>query len=128
MGNGTDLVIETMRPDPMWDEAAHAESVEVLSDSALHFHVWGADWCGDCRSLLPKLGAALAAAEVPAERLSVYPVTKRSDGSKAGPEVDAYGVELIPTVVIERGGTEVARVVEDAPQSLAAALADQLES
>ena len=100
----------------------------MLSDPALHFSVWGADWCGDCRSRLPKLGAALAAAEVPPERLSVYPVTKQSDGSKAGPEVDTYGIELIPTVVIERAGAEVARVVEDAPESLAAALADQLRS
>jgi thiol-disulfide isomerase/thioredoxin len=119
-------VLETMRPDPMWDATAHAETVAALAAPDLHFHVWGADWCGDCRRQLPRFAAALAAAAVPPARLSIYSVTKGSDGTKAGPQVDAYGIELIPTVVIERDGVEVARVVEDAPRSLAAALADQL--
>ncbi|PNW65218.1 UNVERIFIED_CONTAM: thioredoxin [Euhalothece sp. KZN 001] len=126
MSHQADPILETMRPDPMWDATAHAETVTALSGAGLHFHVWGADWCGDCRRQLPQLAAALAAAGVPAARLSIYPVTKQPDGSKVGPQVDAYGIELIPTVVIERDGVEVARVVEDAPRSLAAALADQL--
>jgi thiol-disulfide isomerase/thioredoxin len=126
MSHPADPVLETMRPDPVWDAAAHTATVTSLSDPALHFHVWGADWCGDCRGQLPQFAAALAAAAVPDERVSIHPVTKQPDGSKAGPEVDAYEVELIPTVVVERDGVEVARVVEDAPTSLAAALADQL--
>ena len=126
MTHPADPVLETMRPDPMWDAAAHAPVVAALSEPDLHFHVWGADWCGDCRGQLPQLAAALAAAAVPAERLSIHPVTKDADGSKAGTQVDAYAVERIPTVVVERQGEEVARVVEEAPTSIAAALADQL--
>ena len=90
------------------------------------FKVWGGDWCTDCRAQLPDFGAALDAAAVPDERVEHYPVEKLDDGSKAGPGVDEYGIEFIPTVVVERDGEEVARFVEDADIPIAVALADQL--
>jgi thiol-disulfide isomerase/thioredoxin len=120
--------LTTMEPDPVWDAEAYAYTVETLSafaDTAV-FRVWGGDWCKDCRSQLPEFGAALEAAGVPAERIEHYPTEKLDDGSKTGPGVEAYGIEYIPTVVVEVDGEEVARFVESADVPIAVSLADEL--
>lgn len=119
-----------MRPDPAWDATAHRDTVDALAalpDSTV-FKVWGGDWCVDCRSQLPQFGAALDAAAVPDDRVEHYPVEKAEDGSKVGPAVDEYGIERIPTVVVEIDGEEVARFVEEADRPVAVTLADQLSS
>jgi thiol-disulfide isomerase/thioredoxin len=123
--------LATMEPDPVWDEDAYADTVDVLAANAdaYVYHVWGGDWCKDCRSQLPEFGAALDAAGVPDENVVHYPTEKEDDGSKTGPGVDAYGIEYIPTVVVEDGsGTEIARFVESAEVPVAVALADQLDA
>lgn len=75
---------------------------------------------------MPGFGAALAAAGVPDDRIESYPVTKGPDG-KAGELVGEYGIELIPTVVVESpDGEELARFVEDADVSIAEFLARDL--
>jgi thiol-disulfide isomerase/thioredoxin len=118
--------LETMQPNPAWDAASYPEVVETLGGAGLVFKVWGGDWCKDCRRQLPDFGAALAAADVPEERIEHYPVEKREDGSKTGPRVDEYGIERIPTVVVERDGAELARFVETADVPIAVYLADRL--
>lgn len=120
------MALDTMEPDPAWDPAAHAETVEALGREGLSFRVWGGDWCSDCRRQLPAFAAALEAAGVSDDAVAEYPVEKRDDGSKVGPEVEAYGIERIPTVVVEHGGREVARFVEDEPIPIAAYLAERL--
>jgi len=119
------MSLSTMEPNPVWDEAANESTVETLSSVAddLTVRVWGADWCGDCRAVLPDFGAALAAAGVPDEQVLVYPV----DREKQGELTDEYGVEYIPTIVLEIAGEEVARFVEAEPVGAAVYLADQLE-
>jgi hypothetical protein len=53
-------------------------------------------------------------------------VTKGPDG-KEGELVDEYGIELIPTVVVESSeGDELARFVEDEEVSIAEFLAERL--
>ena len=118
--------LETMRPNPAWSADAHEDTVETLSEDGLVFRVWGGDCCGDCRGQLPDFGAALDAAGVPEDRVHHYPVDKNADGSKAGPKVEAYGIELIPTVVAERDGEEVGRYVEDERAPIAVYLAEML--
>jgi thiol-disulfide isomerase/thioredoxin len=118
-------VLETMRPDAT-DETPDPAVTDALGAPDLTFRVWGGDWCGDCRARLPAFAAALAAADVPAERIHEYPVETAPDGTKTGPKVEAYGVERIPTVVVERDGAEVARFVESADRSVAASLAARL--
>ena len=118
--------LETMEPNPVWDADSYADVVEALGADGLTFKVWGGDWCGDCRGQLPDFAAALDAAGVPDDRIEHYPVEKAEDGSKVGPGVDEYGVELIPTVVVERDGEEVARFVEEEPVGVAQYLADEL--
>jgi thiol-disulfide isomerase/thioredoxin len=120
-----------MDPDPVFDEEAFADTVETLAEhDDLRYLVWGGDWCGDCRSQLPQFGAALAAAGVSDDRIEEYPTEKADDGSKTGPRVAEYGIEYIPTVVVERdtddGVEEVARFVEEEPVPIPVYLAEQI--
>jgi thiol-disulfide isomerase/thioredoxin len=118
------MSLETMTPDPVWDGDAHEDTVETLADlssEATTIHVWGGDWCGDCRSELPELAAALEAAGLLAAVVE-HPV----DQQKEGELTDEYGVEYIPTVVVERDGEELARFVESEPVPAAVHLADQV--
>ncbi|WP_251343891.1 thioredoxin family protein [Haloplanus halophilus] len=114
------MSMETMQPTAEWD--GDADVREALGRDGLTYKVWGADWCGDCREQLPAFAAALDAAGVPADRIEQYPV----DDDKRGEGVDEYGVEFIPTVVVERDGAEIARFVEEEPVSIAEYLADRL--
>ncbi|WP_255149538.1 thioredoxin [Halorarius halobius] len=122
--------LETMRPNPAWDAPSYEESVETLAalPDSTTYKVWGGDWCKDCRKQLPDFGAALEAAGVPDERIEHYPVEKDDDGSKVGPRVAAYDIELIPTVVVEIDGEEVVRFVEEEDRPIAVWLAERLES
>jgi thiol-disulfide isomerase/thioredoxin len=123
--------LTTMEPDPVWDADSYEETVETLRDLGddVVFKVWGGDWCKDCRAQLPAFGAALEAADVPEDRIEHYPTEKEDDGSKTGPGVEEYGIEYIPTVVVEdvETGEELARFVEEAEVPIAVALADELE-
>jgi thioredoxin 1 len=121
--------LETMEPDPTFDEEAFGDAVaafEAVADDVV-VRVWGGDWCSDCRAVLPGFGAALAAAGVPAEHILTYPTEKLDDGSKTGPLVEEYDIEYIPTIVVERrDGEELARFVEEEPVPPAVYLADRL--
>jgi thiol-disulfide isomerase/thioredoxin len=116
--------METTEPNPTWDAAAHSEVVDAIEAGVgeVTYHVWGADWCGDCRAALPDFFAALEAAGVPDEEVEVYEV----DRDKEGPNVEAYDVSLIPTVVVERDGEEVARFEESENRPAAKYVADGL--
>ncbi|MFC7007520.1 thioredoxin family protein [Halalkalicoccus salilacus] len=122
------MTLETMEPNPTWDPVAHEATLKPFEERAdeLTIHVWGADWCGDCRAVLPDFAAALEAADVPEESIHEYEVEKLDDGSKEGPKVEEYGIEYIPTIVVERAGEEVARFVEKEPIPVAEFLAEQL--
>jgi len=124
------MQLSTMDADPAWDADAHAETVDIWAAAAdnVTVKVWGGDWCKDCQRQLPEFGAALQAAGIPDERIEHYPVEKADDGSKTGPNVEAYDIEFIPTVVVEREGEELARFVEDADEPIAVWLADRLEA
>jgi len=123
------MSLETMDPNPVWTEEAYAETVDILAavKDEVTYKVWGGDWCTDCRSQLPDFGAALDAADVPDHRVEEYAVEKEDDGSKAGPLVEEYDVELIPTVVVERDGEEIARFVEEEPVPISVYLGRELE-
>jgi thiol-disulfide isomerase/thioredoxin len=122
------MTLETMQPTPTFDPDAHADTVETWAAVAddVTVKVWGGDWRGDCRSVLPDFAAALDAAGVPEDSVEHYPVEKADDGSKVGEGVAEYGVALIPTIVVERDGEELARFVEDEPIPAAQYLAERL--
>lgn len=117
--------METVEPNPTWSADAYDDTVRTLADrrGTVTYKVWGADWCGDCRAVLPDFFAALDAADIPDEDITVYEV----DQEKNGEETEAYDVSLIPTIVAERDGVELARFEESEPVSAAEFIADQLE-
>lgn len=117
--------LRTMQPDPAWDATAHAETVAAFDAVAdqVTVHIWGGDWCGDCRRELPKLAAALRAAEIPVDRIHQHPVDEDKDGNL----VATYNVGRIPTIVIEIDGETVARFEERAERPAPEALAKALE-
>ena len=120
------MSLETMQPNPTWDEASYEDAVETLEahNDELVYKVWGGDWCKDCRKLLPDFGAALDAAGVPDDRIEEIAV----DEDKQGPGVEEYGIEYIPTVVVEDDdGEEVVRFVEEEDLPPAIWLAQRLE-
>jgi len=120
------MTLETLTPDPSFDPETLDPAVLDALDGDYRFKVWGGDWCIDCKRQLPAFGAALAAAGVPGDRIEAFPVTKGPSG-KEGPGVEAYDIELIPTVVVETvDGEEVARFVEEAETSIAEELAAEL--
>jgi len=119
------MSLETMEPNPVWVADAYGDTVDVLAayGDELTFRVWGGDWCKDCRSQLPDFGAAIEAAEVPEENV----VHHELDQNKQGPGVEEYGIEYIPTVVVEHEGEEIARFVEEESVPIAIYLADRIE-
>ena len=136
------MSLETMRPNPTWDAASYEDAVETIAahNDELVYKIWAGDWCKDCRALLPDFGAALEAADVPDERIEEFSL----DRDKQGPGVEEYGIEYIPTIVVERApdganggadgdeGEEITRFVEaeDVPPAvwLAAEIDDALET
>ncbi|TMT86212.1 thioredoxin family protein [Haloterrigena sp. H1] len=121
------MSLETMRPNPTWDAASYEDVVDTLEahNDELVYKIWGGDWCKDCRALLPDLGAALEAAAVPDERIEEFAL----DQDKQGPGVEAYDIELIPTIVVEDDdGEELTRFVEEEDVPPAVWLADELEA
>ncbi|TKX58989.1 thioredoxin [Halorubrum sp. SS7] len=120
------MTLETLAPADADADAFDDAVLDALAAEEYVFKVWGGDWCGDCQRQLPEFGAALAAAGVPDDRIEAFPVTKGPDG-KEGELVAEYGIELIPTVVVESPeGEELARFVEEAEVSIAEYLAERL--
>ncbi|MFB6132452.1 MAG: thioredoxin family protein [Halanaeroarchaeum sp.] len=114
--------MESMEPTPDWDANAHREVVDAFAAlDDVEITVWGADWCPDTRDALPDFAAALDAAGIDDDRIEQIEV----DRDKNGPGTDAYDIEYIPSVVIERDGEEIARFVEEEPVPAAVHLADQ---
>ena len=120
------MSLTTMEPTPTWTEDAYAETVETFAAVAdeITVRVWGADWCTDCRAQLPDFAAALEAAGVPEESIVQIAVDREKDGDG----VAEYGIEYIPTVVVERDGEEIARFVEEADRPIAVVLAEALSA
>ncbi|MWG33880.1 hypothetical protein GQS65_05115 [Halomarina oriensis] len=116
-----------MSPNPVWTADAYEDTVETLrAYDDVVYKVWAGDWCKDCRKQLPDFAAALDAAGVTGDRIEQFPV-ERGDGEKVGPGVEEYGIEFIPTVVVERQGAELFRYVEDADVPPSVFVAQRLE-
>jgi thiol-disulfide isomerase/thioredoxin len=119
------MTLELMQPTPTWDAEAHADTVaafeSLAADPDATITVWCRDNCPDCRRELPDFAAAVEAAGFPNDRLRQVPVDDVNEGALT----DAYGVQRIPTIVVEHDGREVARFVEEAALPAAQYLAGE---
>ena len=120
------MTLSVMDPTPTWDADAHEETVaafeRLAADDDVSITLWCRDDCPDCRREMPGFAAAIAAAGFPDERVRQIRVDDDNDGELA----DEYGVERIPTIVVERDGAELARFVEAEPLPAAQYLAEEL--
>ncbi|WP_435177709.1 thioredoxin family protein [Halorussus sp. AFM4] len=116
--------METTEPNPSWDADANSEAVDAIEAAVgeVTYRVWGADWCGDCHDVLPDFFAALEAAGVPNDEITVYEVDENKDGEG----VEEYDVTLIPTVVVERDGEEIVRFEESEDRPAAQYVGERL--
>ncbi len=118
-------MLETLSPNPVYDEDAHEAALDTLAAlpdrGDVTIRVWGRDSCGDCRAVLPGFAAALEAVEL-WDHVEVY----ETDRDNEGELTEEYGVEFVPTIVIEVDGEEVARFVESEPVPAADYLADAI--
>ena len=116
--------MESMEPNPAFDPESYPGVIEAFDalGPETKILVWGADWCTDTRQELPDFAATLEASSVPESQIEVYEV----DREKAGPKVEEYDVELIPTVVVEADGEVVARFEESESVPAPVFLAEQL--
>ena len=106
------MELQTMQPNTEWEPAGYEESIAALGADDYTFHVWGGDWCIDCAR----------------SNIEHYPVEKEDDGSKTGPGVEEYGIEYIPTVVVEKDGEELTRFVESEDVPIAVYLGKELQA
>ncbi len=122
------MALETMTPAADGPVEGTADAIDALGAHAddLTIRVWGGDWCGDCQALLPPFAAALEAAGIDPDAVEQYPVEKDGDDRKVGPGVEDYGIERIPTIILERDGRELVRFVESAAQPPVIVLANAL--
>jgi len=112
-----------MEPNPVWDAETNAQVVDAfasLADDAV-VKVWGADWCPDTRNQLPDFAAALDAAGIEDDQIDQIEVDRDKDGEGT----DEYGIEFIPSIVVEEDGEEIARFVEEEDVPAAVYLAGQ---
>lgn len=118
------MPLQTLEPNPAWVGDAYADTVDVLEAHRDEFtyRIWCGDWCKDCRAQLPDFGAALQEADIPDDRIVEHPL----DQDKQGEGVEEYGIERIPTIVVERDGEEIGRFVEDEGLPIAVYLAERI--
>jgi thiol-disulfide isomerase/thioredoxin len=116
--------MEAMEPNPAFDPESYPDAIaafDALGQDA-RVLVWGGDWCPDTRQELPDFAALLEATQLRADQIEIYEV----DHDKQGPKVEEYDVTHIPTIVIERGGEEIARFVEGETMPAPVYLGDRL--
>jgi thiol-disulfide isomerase/thioredoxin len=83
-------------------------------------------WCHDSEREVPRLLKLLELGNVQVKQLTLYAVSRQKDDPDGYSE--RYQLQYTPTVIVNDGAREIARVVERPEGSLAGALAAQINS
>lgn len=77
-------------------------------------------WCSDSQREVPGIFKILEAAGYPTESIELYAVDDREEFKKTTPggEAKARNIVYVPTLIIEKNGKEVNRIIEMPVQSL----------
>jgi hypothetical protein len=109
---------------PEWVEAEVGSKPDAEAAKALAGVPPGAEvtiflgtWCGDSRREVPRLWRGLDEAGGAVPFKVTYVSVDRQKKEPAGP-VTENGVQYLPTFIVRRGGHEVGRIVETAPNGI----------
>ena len=80
----------------------------------LRVTVFFGTWCGDSRREVPRWLKLFEALEIPVDRVELVGVDNTGAAHKRSPDGEERGLEIyrVPTMLVRRGDTEIARVVE----------------
>lgn len=111
-------------PNPAVLEALHK-----VDTSGTTFLVFFGTWCGDSRREVPRLLKLFGAMGVPDANVELVALDRTDEALKQSPTHEERGREIyrVPTVIVQRGGKEIARLVEHPVLSLERDLLSILE-
>lgn len=90
-------------------DAADLRAVAAAAEGVRFVVILGT-WCGDSKREVPHLFRIADMAGIPDERIELYGVDRSKKGTDGVEE--RYHLERVPTIVVERQGKEVGRIVE----------------
>ncbi len=124
-----DITIENLQQEPfnewyekMYDaykiENKDLVDVEGLSDVKVKLFL--GTWCGDSKRLVPAFIKLWEELGLSMDQLDIIAVHNGADAYKQSPDRqdEKYTVHRVPTLIFEKSGTEVARMVEEPVTSL----------
>ncbi|MCU0335642.1 MAG: thioredoxin family protein [Chitinophagaceae bacterium] len=76
----------------------------------LHYVLFTGTWCHDSQAITPKYFACMEAAALPESAFTIV-ATDRDKKAVAGLH-SAFGISLVPTLIVMKAGKEVARITE----------------
>ncbi len=93
-------------------------SIELLKDKLnnISITIVMGTWCSDSRREVPKLFKILDQIKFPSDKIKI--ITVGRDRKGIGSETDKLDIELVPTIIFYRNGSEIGRIVESPKISL----------
>lgn len=106
------------------------EALRHVGTDDVRVSIFFGTWCGDSRREVPRWLKLFDAMGFPQDRVELVAVDDTDEANKQSPAGEERGFEVyrLPTVVVKRGGTEIARVVEYPALSIERDLLEILES
>lgn len=96
------------------------EELRTVGTAGIDITVFFGTWCGDSRREVPRIVKLLDEMGFPEENLALVAVDGVDEALKQSPGGEERGREIyrVPTVIVERGGREISRLVEHPVLSL----------
>jgi len=90
------------------------EALRRVDTDDVDVSIFFGTWCGDSRREVPRWIKLFEAMDFPDDRLALIAVDGTKEATKRSPGGEERGLEVyrVPTVIVRRGGTEIARFVE----------------
>ncbi|KAB2922795.1 MAG: thioredoxin family protein [Bacteroidetes bacterium] len=106
-------------------DAADLRAVAAAAEGVRFVVILGT-WCGDSKREIPHFYRIADMAGIPEERIDLYGVDRSKKGMDGVEE--RYHLDRVPTIVVERQGREVGRIVEMPVETLEKDLRTILEA
>jgi len=105
------------------------EALRKTDTTGLDFTVFFGTWCGDSRREVPRLLKLFDAMGLPDGSVELVGLDRTDDALKQSPDSEERGREIyrVPTLIVERDGEEISRLVEHPVLSLERDLLSMLD-